>query len=83
MRSNSTLLHPLVELFPLVISSLFLARVFIVKAIIMNFSEDLDVGIFYLSTKFELDRTANNRDLIIRQESLETQTDLQTDTYTD
>ena len=43
----------------------------------MNFLEDLDVGILYLSTKFELDRLTNNGDLssIIRQESLETQTD--------
>ena len=32
--------------------------------IIMNFSEDWDVGIFYLFTKFELDRFINNGDLL-------------------
>ena len=34
------------------------------KAIIINFSEYGDVGILYLSTKFELDRSANNGDLL-------------------
>ena len=66
MRSNSILLHPLVELLPLTINlfcSLFLSCVFIMKAIIMNCSESWDVGIFYLSTKFELDQFTNNGDL--------------------
>ena len=35
-------------------ASFILACVFIVKAIIINFSKDRDVGILYLSTKFEL-----------------------------
>ena len=35
-----------------------------VKAIIMNFSEDRDVGIFYHSYKFELNRSTNNGDLL-------------------
>ena len=30
----------------------------------MNCSEDRDMGIFYLSTKFELDQSTNNRDLL-------------------
>ena len=42
---------------------LFIACVFIVKAIILIFSEDWDVGILYLSTKFELDWSTNNEDL--------------------
>ena len=40
------------------------AYVFIVKAIIMNFSEDWDVGILYLATKFELDQFTNNGNLL-------------------
>ena len=43
--------------------SLFLTCIFIVDAIIMNFLEDRDVGIFYLSTKFLLDLLINNGDL--------------------
>ena len=43
------------------LASFILACVFIVKAIIMNFSEDWDVGTLYLSTKF--DRFPNNGDL--------------------
>ena len=31
--------------------------------IIMNISEDLDVGVLYLSTKFELDLCTNKGDL--------------------
>ena len=34
------------------------------KAIIINFSDILDVGILYLSTKFELDWYANIGDLL-------------------
>ena len=30
----------------------------------MNFSEDQDIGISYLSTKFELDCSTNNGDLL-------------------
>ena len=44
--------------------SLFLTCIFIVDAIIMNFLEDRDVGIFYLSTKFLLDLLINNGDLL-------------------
>ena len=44
--------------------SLFLTCIFIVNAIIMNFLEDRDVGIFYLSTKFLLDLLINNGDLL-------------------
>ena len=40
------------------------SRFFIVKAMIMNFSEDQDVDILYLSTKFELDQFTNNGDLL-------------------
>ena len=46
------------------LASYILACVFIVKAITMNFSEDWDVGIFYLSNKFELDRFTYNGDLL-------------------
>ena len=54
------------------------------KAIVINFSEDRDVGILYLTTKFELDRSTNNgSNMIIGQESLETQTDRQTDAQTE
>ena len=57
-----------------------LACVFIVKIIIMTFSEDWDVGIFYLSTKFELDRSSNNGDLQSDRDHLKhTQTGRQTD----
>ena len=38
--------------------------------IIMSFSKDRDVGIFYLSTKFELDRSTNNRDLLADEGSI-------------
>ena len=67
------------ELFPLTISLflLILICVFIMRAIIMNFLEDRDVGILYLSTKFELDQSINNK-----QESLETQTDTQIESDT-
>ena len=34
------------------------------KAIIVNFSEDRDMGILYLSTRFELDWSTNNGDLL-------------------
>ena len=37
-----------------------LACDFIVKAVIMNFSEERDMSILYLSTKFELDQFAGN-----------------------
>ena len=43
----------------------FLACVFIVKAIKINFSEDRDVGIIYLSIKFELDQCTNNGDIYL------------------
>ena len=35
------------------------------KAIVMNFSEDRDVGILYLSTKFVLDWFTNNGGLFL------------------
>ena len=70
-------------------------HVFIVKAIIMNFLEDWDVGILYLSTKFEVDRSTKNisapnlsligplkRRSIIGQESPDKQTDRQSDRQT-
>ena len=44
--------------------SLFLVCVFILKAIITNFLEDRDMGILFLSSKFELDQSTNNRDLL-------------------
>ena len=44
---------------------LFLAYVFILKAIIMNFLKDRKVGIVYRSTKFELDQCINNEDLLL------------------
>ena len=63
--------------------SYILACVFIVKAIIMNFSEDWDVGILYLSTKFELDQFANNGDLLadrILWKQIQTHTQTEYDT---
>ena len=36
----------------------------------MSFSEDEDVGIFYLSAKFELDRFANKGDLLSERNHL-------------
>ena len=63
--------------------SKLLACVFIVKAIIINFSEDRDVGICYLFTKFELDRSTNNGDLLSERNYWKhRQTDKQTDTHT-
>ena len=41
------------------LASFILACIFIAKAISMNFTEDRDVGIHYLSAKFELDRFTN------------------------
>ena len=41
----------------------------------MNFSEDWDVGTLYLSTKFELDRSTNNGDLLPDRNHRDTQTD--------
>ena len=79
MRSNLTLLHPLAEFFPMMISfffcSLFIACVFIVKTIIMNFLEDRDVGIFYLSTKFEFYRSTKNG-YLLKHRQTDTQTEL-------
>ena len=76
--------YPLVELFPLTISLFahyFIACVFIMNAITKNFSEDWDEGIFYLSTKFELDRSTNNGDLLSdRNHWKHRQTDTQADT---
>ena len=46
------------------LASIILACFFIVKSIIMNFLEDLDVGIFYRSKTFELDWSTNNGDLL-------------------
>ena len=62
----------------------FLACVCIFKDIIMNFSEDRDVGILYdLSTKFELDRFTNNGNLLLGRKNLterNTHTQIETDT---
>ena len=50
----------------------------------MNFSEDPDMGIFYLTINFELDRcTINGDQFNIEQELLETQTGRQTDRHRD
>ena len=48
----------------LLVAHYFSLALFIVKDIIMNFSEDRDMGILYLFTKFELDRYTNNGDLL-------------------
>ena len=45
------------------LASFILSYVVIVKTI-MNFLEDQDVGILYLSTKFELNQFTNNGDLL-------------------
>ena len=37
----------------------------IVKAVIMFFSENWDVGIYYFSTKFEHDQSTNNEYLLL------------------
>ena len=42
------------------IGVIYSCLLFIMKVIIRNFSEDRDVGILYLSTKFELDRSIDN-----------------------
>ena len=60
--------------------SFILACVFIEKAIIMKFSEDLDMGILYLSTKFELTWSTNNGNLLSDKNHLKhRQTDTQTE----
>ena len=83
MRFNSTLLFTLVKhinYFPwwlVCFSSLSLNCVFIVKGIILNFSEDWHVGILYFSTKFELDGSTKLQS-IIGHELLKTYTDRHT-----
>ena len=42
----------------------------------MNFLEDKDVGIFYLSTTFELDMCTNNGDLLSEYDTITAQVDL-------
>ena len=42
------------------LGSFIVACIFMVKVIIINLSEDRDVGILYRSTKFELDRFTNH-----------------------
>ena len=49
--------------------NLFSLAFYIVKAIVMKFLEDQDVGILYLSTKFELDSSSNNGDLLSDSEN--------------
>ena len=65
--------------------SLFLACIFIVKAINMIFPDEPDVGILYLSTKCELDR-CSTKSTYYRKNKLETnihtQTHLHTNTHT-
>ena len=63
--------------------SYILACVFIMKAIILNFSEDWDVGIFYRSTKFELDWFTNNGDLLADRIRWQSHTHTQTETESD
>ena len=55
-----------------------LAYVFTVKAIITNFLEDGDVGIFYLLLlKFEFDRSTNNGDRLLDRNHSDIHTDRQ------
>ena len=68
MRSNSSPFHPLLELFPLTISLFKL----IISCLRFNrksyhckfFLQYQDVVVFQLSTKFELDRSTSNGDLL-------------------
>ena len=64
-------------------ASFILTCVFITKAIIMNFSEDRDVGILYLSTRFKFDRFTYKRDLFSDKQKLETHITTHTETETD
>ena len=52
------------------------------KAIIMNVSGDLYVGIIYLSTKVEFDQSTNNGDLLSDKNHRDTQQHSQTDRHT-
>ena len=67
--------------------SFIIAFVFIVEVIIVNFSEDQDVGILYLFYKFELDwsltREIYNREKMEANTHTNTHTQICTETETD
>ena len=80
INKNRTQITSLAFEFKSVLVTYFLLAFLFVKAIIMNFSDHRDVGILYLSTKFELDQCTNNGNMftIIGQEKLKSHTNTQT-----